>query len=812
MVVGWRRADRRPRTNPGGRHEQVHTRNRGGGAAVALGPRRLRSESPPPPPPEISISAGSAVTEGGDATFTITASPAPAADLDVSVTVSQRGNWGATTGRRTVTVPTGGSVTVTVGTDNDTTGEADGSVTATLNSGSGYTVSASARAATVAVSDDDAPRISISAGSVSVTEGGDATFTITASPVPTAPLSVGVTVTQRGDFGASTGRRTVTVPTSGSGTLTVGTSDDNVDEPDGSVTATVNTGSGYNVSASSGATQVDVTDNEPDIVQCQYPGPENNRCLEIGVRYNEDETNPADAYDLFYGGTTTPLPDLVRRSGDLYAQRVIYSFAVGPDGNDPDLERYYYAHDICADEGFDCTWTSYTNSEGYPIATDLVIRCAEGFRCTVNLSSQRHSATSTVRTTTTAAERPPRPLNERVVPQAEGRQLYRVRADNDGNARDAARYAAVFEAVCTGEYGGATCEFFDHYYDDGNAGPDGTPDTDDDVPGTHIGTTLVVTCAPGYTCDLDIAFVAAVPARAGTDGVLGTDDDVAAVPAQYTATFTPTYVEPGEQAAPRPVTARPARASVGSVSITEREVWVDADDDGVVDAGEMQLTTFINGRPIAEKMYRPEPGPHWNLNNPSTRNGDHLPFICEIDHQTGTTIFPNAQGECPLRPTLGRSGGTSPHEYREPGSQFVGTRVQTITSPQIAQPEEPACLTAWRATKPTGDRGTALTNRIRAWSNTYTDHCSDAELDAHDRAQEQWSADYDATFGSEDYDPAKDPTPNNLRQPHEGNEGTYEQQVEQLWERGEPYYQCISEEEWAEQFQGSVDRCQLVIP
>ena len=223
------------------------------------------AQTPPPPPtPEVSVTAGSGVTEGGDATFTVTASPAPASNLDVSVTVSQSGDYGATTGQRTVTIPTTGSVTLTVGTTDDTTDETDGSVTATVNAGSGYTVSSSQGAATVGVSDnDDAPTpvVSVTAGS-GVTEGGDATFTVTASPAPASNLAVSVTVSQSGDYGATTGKRTVTVPTTGSVTLTVGTTDDNDDETDGSVTATVNAGSGYTVSSSQGAATVAVSDND----------------------------------------------------------------------------------------------------------------------------------------------------------------------------------------------------------------------------------------------------------------------------------------------------------------------------------------------------------------------------------------------------------------------------------------------------------------------------------------------------------------------------------------------------------------------
>ncbi len=218
---------------------------------------------PPPPPPEVSITAASAVTEGGDAAFTVTASPAPATALDVTVTVTASGDHGAATGQRTVTIPTTGSVTVTVATTDDSADEPDGSVTATVDAGSGYTVSSTQGAATVAVADnDDPPVVSITAGSA-VTEGGDATFTLTASPAPAADLAVSVTVTASGDHGATTGQRTVTIPTTGSVTLTVGTTDDQADESDGSVTVTLNGGSGY---TGSGSATVTVADDDPPVV------------------------------------------------------------------------------------------------------------------------------------------------------------------------------------------------------------------------------------------------------------------------------------------------------------------------------------------------------------------------------------------------------------------------------------------------------------------------------------------------------------------------------------------------------------------
>ena len=217
--------------------------------------------NPPPATPEISIVGGSGVTEGTDATFTITASPAPQAALPVSVSVTQSGDFGATTGARSVSIPTSGSYTLIVATTNDSADEADGSVTATVDSGNGYTVSTSSGAATVAVSDDDVPEISISAGS-GVTEGSNASFTITASPTPASALDVNLTVSQSGDYGATTGARTITIPTGGSYTLTIATTGDSVDEADGSVTATLNTGTGYTVSSGNGAATVAVSDDD----------------------------------------------------------------------------------------------------------------------------------------------------------------------------------------------------------------------------------------------------------------------------------------------------------------------------------------------------------------------------------------------------------------------------------------------------------------------------------------------------------------------------------------------------------------------
>ena len=235
--------------------------------AAALAQQQQDQDQPQQQTPEIAVSAGSAVTEGGDAVFTLTATPAPAADLPVSVTVATDGDWGITAGSRTVTIPASGSATLTLATAGDDADEPDGSVTVTVADGSGYTVG-SAGSGTVAVRDDDAPLpvVTLAAGA-SVTEGGDAVFTLTASPAPAADLAVSVSVAADGDYGISAGTQTVTIPTTGSATLTLATTDDATDEPDGSVTATVQAGSGYTVGASaSGTVAVRDDDLPPPVV------------------------------------------------------------------------------------------------------------------------------------------------------------------------------------------------------------------------------------------------------------------------------------------------------------------------------------------------------------------------------------------------------------------------------------------------------------------------------------------------------------------------------------------------------------------
>ena len=232
------------------------------------------NDDPPPATPVVSISGGGTITEGGTATFNLSATPAPQSQITVNVNVVDSGSFAGSgqAGSRQVTIGTGGSGTLTISTDNDTTDEPDGSLTATIASGQGYSPSSSSGSASVAVNDDDlpppTPAVSISGGGA-ITEGGTATFTLSASPAPQGSVSVNVNVTQSGDFarGGQTGTRRITIGGSGTATFSVTTNNDSTDEPNGSISAAIRSGTGYTVHSQSGSYSVTVNDDDEPLPQ-----------------------------------------------------------------------------------------------------------------------------------------------------------------------------------------------------------------------------------------------------------------------------------------------------------------------------------------------------------------------------------------------------------------------------------------------------------------------------------------------------------------------------------------------------------------
>ena len=218
--------------------------------------------------PTVTITAGAGVTEGEAATFTVMVSPAPTSALTVNVDVEDSGAFASTgaAGTRTVTINSGAtSATLTVSTVDDSIDEADGTLTATLTTDTGYTVGTPS-SAEVAVTDDDDPEVRIAADASLVDEGTLVSFEVIASMVQASDLVVSFNVVDSGVFAplSVTGARTVTIFSGQSrATLAIPTNNDRIDEADGTITATLTTGSGYTVAASpDNSVTVMVTDND----------------------------------------------------------------------------------------------------------------------------------------------------------------------------------------------------------------------------------------------------------------------------------------------------------------------------------------------------------------------------------------------------------------------------------------------------------------------------------------------------------------------------------------------------------------------
>ena len=216
-------------------------------------------DTTPEPAPTVTIEAGdSPVTEGTPATFTVRATPAPTAALTVNLAASGADDLVGTPPTSTVIAAGEASVTVSVGTLDDEVDEANGDLTVTLRSGTGYTVG-NPSSAVVTINDDDDdttpepdPVVTITGPGGPVTEGGVAVFTVTATPAPAAALTVNVAATGADSF-VEDRPETVTVGTAGTGTVSVATVDDEMDEPDAELTVTLRSGAGYTVGDPSSA-------------------------------------------------------------------------------------------------------------------------------------------------------------------------------------------------------------------------------------------------------------------------------------------------------------------------------------------------------------------------------------------------------------------------------------------------------------------------------------------------------------------------------------------------------------------------------
>ncbi len=221
----------------------------------------------------------SAATEGGKVVFTVTRGGVVTEALEVEIRVSENEADGrdfvamGDEGVRTVTIPVGASfASYEVATVDDDVDEPNGELTVYLVHTNDYYIE-DPGSHSVAVNDDDGPVtpgkpvVSISGGS-DVTEGTAASFTISRTGATSASLTVLIAVGENAadsrNFVAAgdEGNKSVTIPVgSASATYTVLTANDDVDEPDGSVTVSLRSSSGYTRGTSASAS-VAVNDND----------------------------------------------------------------------------------------------------------------------------------------------------------------------------------------------------------------------------------------------------------------------------------------------------------------------------------------------------------------------------------------------------------------------------------------------------------------------------------------------------------------------------------------------------------------------
>ena len=198
----------------------------------------------------------------------------------------------------------------------------------------GVVVDGTRGTATYSILNDDVaasdPVVSIMGGTA-ITEGGTATFTLTAIPAPLSDLSVAVDVGDSGDFAVSgqTGPRTVTLGIGGTGTLTVTTDDDNADEANGSITATIKPGTGYTPSSTSKTVSIAVSDNDvstgPTISINDVTAPENIRFMNFTATLSEASTERV----YFHWKTRESHPVSAQEGKDYIKSGRRYFFAPG---------------------------------------------------------------------------------------------------------------------------------------------------------------------------------------------------------------------------------------------------------------------------------------------------------------------------------------------------------------------------------------------------------------------------------------------------------------------------------------------------
>ncbi|MGI9250310.1 MAG: Calx-beta domain-containing protein, partial [Pseudohongiellaceae bacterium] len=194
-------------------------------------------------------------------------------DIMVNVDLLQTGNYltGVATGVRassvSATITAGqSSATLSIAIDDDDLDEPSGSITATLGASVGYRVAAEPNnSATVQVRDNDLPQVSIAPLNTPVDEGEFAAFVVSTPALQDSWLTVNISVSETGDVIRTSALPTLAVINPGASTATfnVATNDDDTDEPNSTITATITAHADYGITTASADVVVIADDEAP---------------------------------------------------------------------------------------------------------------------------------------------------------------------------------------------------------------------------------------------------------------------------------------------------------------------------------------------------------------------------------------------------------------------------------------------------------------------------------------------------------------------------------------------------------------------
>ena len=263
-------------------------------------------DDPPPVTPTVTFDSASstAAENAGTHNVGLTLSASQSGSVAVSYTVTGTATSASdyTALVTTVSFSTGSTtVNIPVVITDDSSDEANETVIITLTDGTAYDLGTT-KVHTLTITDNDnpppaTPVVTITGGSA-VSEGTAASFTLSASPAPGSAVMLSYTVTQSGSFVAAgdLNTKTFSLTTSGSGTITVPTVDDSLDEANGSVTVTLNSGTGYSVHNENGAATVNVSDN--DVTEVSFAAATSSAAEGSGTRTVRVNLSPVPATAL----------------------------------------------------------------------------------------------------------------------------------------------------------------------------------------------------------------------------------------------------------------------------------------------------------------------------------------------------------------------------------------------------------------------------------------------------------------------------------------------------------------------------------